>query len=129
MDKEVSVVGKNIEMDGVSGKWLDVLLVVKVGETLECEARHDGGDRLTFPGELLRKVTPYDPKDYPVLPEGFRGFNGAVAGKIVKKDPETFDLQLSDRGTGLYDARIPPASSACLRCSSHPWLGCFSKSP
>ena len=68
-----SIVGKNIEVDGVNGKWLDVLLVVKDGETLECEARHDGGSRLTFPGELLRKVAAYDPKDYPVLPEGFRG--------------------------------------------------------
>lgn len=87
-----SIIGMNIEVDGVSGKWLDVLLVVRKGETLECEARHDGGNRLTFPGELLRKVAPYDPKDYPELPEAFRGFNGAVAGKIVKKDPETFEM-------------------------------------
>ena len=87
-----SVIGKNVEVDGVNGKWLDVLLVVKEGEPLEFEARHDGGNRLTFPGELLRKVAPFDPKDYPVLPEGFRGFQGAVAGKIIKKDPETFEL-------------------------------------
>ena len=84
-----SVIGKNVEVDGVSGKWLDVLLLVKRGETLEFEARHDGGSRLTFPGELLRKVAPYDPKDYPVLPEEFRG---AVAAEIVKKDPETFEM-------------------------------------
>lgn len=87
-----SIVGKNIEVDGVSGKWLDVLLVVRPGETLECEAKHDGGPRLTFPGELLRKVAPYDPQDYPVLPEDFRGFHGAVAAKIIKKDPEMFEL-------------------------------------
>ncbi len=87
-----SIVGKYVEVDGVFGKWLDVLLLVKVGETLEFESKHDGGSRLTFPGELLRKVAPYDPGDYPVLPETFRGFNGAVAAKIVKKDPETFEM-------------------------------------
>lgn len=87
-----SLVGRNVEVDGVSGKWLDVLLVVKKGETLECEARHDGGSRLTFPGELLRKVAPFEAGDYPELPEGFRGFQGAVAGKIVKKDAELFEM-------------------------------------
>lgn len=87
-----SIVGKNVEVDGVFGKWLDVLLLVKEGETLEFESRHDRGNRLTFPGELLRKVAPYKPEDYPVLPEAFRGFNGAVAAKIVKKDPDTFEM-------------------------------------
>ena len=77
-----SLVGKNISVDGVSGKWLDALLLVKEGESLECEARHDGGEGLTFPGELLRKVGPFEPGDYPVVPEGFRGFRGAVSGKI-----------------------------------------------
>lgn len=87
-----SILGKSVEIDGVFGKWLDVLLVVKEGETLEFEARHDNGNRLTFPGELLRKAAPFKPEDYPVLPEEFRGFHGAVAAKIVKKDPETFEM-------------------------------------
>ncbi len=87
-----SLVGKNITVDGVFGKWLDVLLLVKEGETLECEARHDGGGRLTFPGEALRKVAPFKPADYPALPEGFRGFAGAVSGKIVTKNTEHFEV-------------------------------------
>ncbi len=87
-----SIVGKTIAINGVTGKWLDVLLLVKPGETLEFESRHDRGDYLTFPGELLRKVAPFDPSDYPELPEEFRGFEGAVAAKVVKKDPETFEL-------------------------------------
>jgi beta-lactamase regulating signal transducer with metallopeptidase domain len=87
-----SIVKRNVEIDGVFGKWLDVLLVIKEGETLEFEARHDGEARLTFPGELLRKVAPYKAEDYPVLPEEFRGFQGAIAATIIKKDPETFEL-------------------------------------
>lgn len=87
-----SIVKKNVEINGVFGKWLDVLLLVKKGETLEFEARHDGEARLTFPGELLRKVSPYKAEDYPVLPEGFRGFQGEIAATIIKKDVETFEL-------------------------------------
>lgn len=99
-----SIVGKTVEVGGVFGKFLDVLVVMKKGETLEFEARHDG-DRLTFPGELLRKVAPYKPEDYPVLPEGFRGFHGAVLAEIVRKDPETFELIVEvDRVTDVWKA-------------------------
>lgn len=86
-----SIVGKTVEVSGVFGKFLDVLVVARVGETLEFECKHDG-DGLVFPGELLRKVAPYDPADYPVLPESYRGFRGRVAAEILKKDPETFEL-------------------------------------
>lgn len=88
-----SIVGKTIQVSGVFGKFLDVLVVTRVGETVEFECKHDG-ERLVFPGELLRKVAPYDPADYPVLPEAFRGFRGQVAAEILKKDPETFELIL-----------------------------------
>jgi hypothetical protein len=93
-----SIVGKTVMVDGVFGKFLDVLLLVKKGETLECEARHDGGTNLTFPGEALRKVAPVKPGDYPELPEGFRGFNGFVTGKIVTKDPEMMEIMLQVEG-------------------------------
>jgi beta-lactamase regulating signal transducer with metallopeptidase domain len=86
-----SIVGKTVEVSGVFGRFLDVLVVTRAGETVEFECKHDG-ERLVFPGELLRKVAAFDPSDYPVLPEEFRGFQGSVAGTIVKKDPETFEL-------------------------------------
>lgn len=86
-----SIVGKTVEITGVFGKFLDVLVMTRTGETIEFECKHDG-DRLVFPGELLRKVAPYDPADYPVLPEEFRGFQGTVSAKILKKDAETFEL-------------------------------------
>ncbi len=87
-----SVIGKNIAVDGVSGKFLDILLLARDGDTLELAARHDGGPGLTFPGELFRKTAPFRPEDYPVLPEEFRGFNGAVSGKIVKKSSGKLEL-------------------------------------
>lgn len=86
-----SVVGKAVEVGGVSGKWLDVLVTTRRGETIEFECKHDG-DGLRFPGELLRKVAPFKQEDYPRLPEEFRGFQGAVVADIVKKDPESFEL-------------------------------------
>lgn len=86
-----SIVGKTVEIEGVFGRFLDVLVTTRPGETLEFECKHDG-DGLVFPGELLRKVAAYDADDYPVLPEGFRGFRGAAVAEIIKKDPETFEL-------------------------------------
>jgi hypothetical protein len=86
-----SLIGKTVQIGGVFGKFLDVLVVTRIGETVEFECKHDG-ERLVFPGELLRKVAPFDPADYPVLPETFRGFQGAVAGEILKKDSETMEL-------------------------------------
>ena len=99
-----SFIGKAVEVSGVFGKFLDVLVVTRIGDTLEFECKHDG-DGLVFPGELLRKVAAYDPADYPTLPEKFRGFQGKVAGKIIKKDPETFELIFEvDRVINQWDS-------------------------
>lgn len=86
-----SVVGKTVAVKGVFGKFLDVLVVARKGETLEFECKHDG-EGLAFPGELLRKAAPYDPQDYPELPEEFRGFHGSVRAVVQKKDPETLEM-------------------------------------
>lgn len=86
-----SIVGKTVEVSGVFGKFLDVLVVTRKGETVEFECKYNDG-RLVFPGELLRKVAPFKAEDYPELPEGFRGFRGALDAEIVKKDPNTFEL-------------------------------------
>lgn len=87
-----SAVGKTLRIDGVTGKWLDQLLVVRPGETLEFEAQHRGGETLTFPGEWLKKVAPFKADDHPVPPDGFRGFAGVVTGKVVRKNVESHEL-------------------------------------
>lgn len=86
-----SFVGKTVKVDGVFGKFLDVLVVTRNGETLEFECKYED-EALRFPGELLRKAAPYDPEDFPVLPEEFRGFKGAVLADVVKKDAETLEM-------------------------------------
>ncbi len=87
-----ALIGQEVEIEGIASRLLDVLLTTRKGETLEVAARHDGGNRLTFPGELFRKVGPYKAEDYPVLPDDFRGFQGVVTAEIVKKDQTMFGL-------------------------------------
>ena len=70
---------------------LDTLVVARVGDTLEFGALHDGGERLRVV-ELLRKVAPVKPGDYPELPDSFRGYRGIVVGKILKKDDHLMEL-------------------------------------
>ena len=102
-----SVVGKAVEVGGVSGKWLDVLVTTRTGETIEFECQHDG-DVLRFPGELLRKVAPYKAENYPRLPEEFRGFQGVIVADIVKKDSESFELMVKVSEV----SKVWPASKA-----------------
>jgi hypothetical protein len=99
-----SLVGKTVTVGNVTGKWLDVLLLVKKGETLEFECRHDGGEQMTFPGEMMRKVAAVKPGEYPEIPEGFRGFNGAIIATVVKKDAEMLELIVkADKLKGVWD--------------------------
>lgn len=89
-----TAVGKTFVVDGVTGKWLDQLLLLRPGETVEFEAQHRSGDTLTFPGEWLRKVPPFDAALHPVPPDEFRGFAGVVLGKVVRTNTESHDLIL-----------------------------------
>jgi len=85
------LVRKTVLVRNVTGKWIDVLVTTRIGETIEFECQHDG-DGLRFPGEMLRKVAAYKPEDYPRLPDSFRGFKGVITADILRKDPESFEL-------------------------------------
>lgn len=85
-------VGRTLTVDGVTGKWLDQLLLIKTGETVEFEAQHRGGSTLTFPGEWLRKVPAFKPADHPVPPDGFRGFSGIIRGTIEARNADHNEL-------------------------------------
>ena len=75
-------IGKAIEVAGVTGKWLDVLISMKNGDMIEFEARHVSGDDLTFIAEGPKKV------DMTGVPEGLYGFRGILVGTLVSKDIE-----------------------------------------
>ena len=49
-------VGKPLTVEGISGKFLDVLLVLEIGNRIEVEAFHVRGKTLKFPGEWLKKA-------------------------------------------------------------------------
>jgi hypothetical protein len=70
---------------------LDALVVARIGETMEFGALHDGGERLRV-GEVLRKVAPVEPGDYPALPDEFRGFTGILVGKVLEKNEHLWEL-------------------------------------
>ncbi len=91
-DNPKSAVGKTFVVDSVFGKWLDVLLILRAGDTLEFEARHLTGDSLSFLGENLRKTAPVDLANFPQPPEGFRGFHGMIVGKVLKKNDSLGDM-------------------------------------
>lgn len=109
-----SIVGKTVEIERVFGKFLDVLVTTREGETIEFECKHDG-EALLFPGELLRKVAPYQAEDYPILPEAFRGFNGSVIAEVKKKDLETMEVIITVKEiTGVWKENAAKAPESIV---------------
>ena len=41
---------------GISGRFVDTLLLLKKGDRVEVAAFHNRGTKMDFPGELLRKA-------------------------------------------------------------------------
>jgi hypothetical protein len=101
--------GKTVALDGLFGKFLDVLYTVQPGDTVQIEAKHTSGDNLKFLGEQFMKVAPIadEPKEQPdkepetaeetssagdgqdgAFPEGLKGFRGILVGTVVSTDVE-----------------------------------------
>ena len=93
-EKPRNAIGKTFAVHGVTGKWLDHLLLLKPGETMQVEVNHQRGDRFRFPGEMLEKAPPFDAKRYPIPPDEFRGFRGVVRGSVVEKFENSLELTL-----------------------------------
>ncbi len=101
-----TIVGRTVSVEKFFGKWIDVLLVVKPGDTVELETKHVRGDQLQFLGENFKKVpaisAPADKQDESkpaadksadnAFPAGLRGFRGILEGKVVRTDTEKGQL-------------------------------------
>lgn len=83
-------VGRVLALDGVFGRFLDQLLVIREGDLFEIEVKHDSGDHLKFLGEGLKKV-PGGEADWKA---SLKGFKGILGGKLVEKDTEKGTLKL-----------------------------------
>jgi hypothetical protein len=98
-----SAAGRTLKIDGVFGKFLDVLLTLKERDGVQIEVKHVRGDGLTFLGEELKKVDlpeeaatagtaetpePEPSEDGGESPAGLQGFRGILIGELVSKDVE-----------------------------------------
>ncbi len=91
-----TILGKTVKVVGVSGPWIDKLLLIKRGETLKLRSGtlHDGTLSLSPKATVLERAAPFDPETYPIPPETFRGFRGVVTGTIESKSDQGYELTL-----------------------------------
>lgn len=84
-----AAIGQTWKINGVTGKWLDTLLTLKVGDQVEVEAFHHRGDELDFVGEWLKKVDDGNASaNAGGIYEDMNGFKGVLVGKLRSKDVE-----------------------------------------
>lgn len=115
-----SAEGRTLKIEGVFGKFLDVLLLLKENDGVQIEVKHVRGDGLTFLGEGLKKVeikeqppqagrTDDRPKRDDALP-GLNGFRGILIGKLVRKDVEKGTLAFKmEKVKRIWKANKAPA--------------------
>ena len=82
------IVGNTIRVTGVSGPFLDNLLQIKRGDTLQIRSGSyiSESKTLTFGSKfhVLERTAPFKPEDFGVPPDEFRGFHGELTGKIIE---------------------------------------------
>ncbi len=82
------IVGKTVNVTGISGPLLDKLLQIKRGKTFKFRAGEYDVKSKTLTGaqkfHVLEEAAPFKAEDYGVPPQDFRGFRGLLQGKIVE---------------------------------------------
>ncbi len=91
-----TVRGKTVKVVGISGAWLDTLLLIKRGETLKFRSGTLQGTTFSLSPKatVLERAVPFDTETYPVPAESFRGFRGVVVGTITEKSEQGYELTL-----------------------------------
>lgn len=84
------IIGKTVKVTGVSGRFLDSLLLIKRGEPLKFRSGSYSAKSgsLTFGSKfhVLERTVKFDPAAFGVPPDAFRGFSGILQGEIVELD-------------------------------------------
>ncbi|MEM6776806.1 MAG: PQQ-binding-like beta-propeller repeat protein [Planctomycetota bacterium] len=82
------LVGKRVRLVGVAGPFLDNLLEIKRGETVKVRTGSYDADANTlgfgYKFQVLERTPPFQPSDFGVPPDEFRGFQGELGGKVVE---------------------------------------------
>ncbi|MCR9292435.1 MAG: hypothetical protein NXI32_06935 [bacterium] len=82
------LIGTRVKLVGVSGKYLDSLLPIKRGETIKVRTGDFNPETnvlgFGYKFHVLERTAPFQPGDFGVPPEEFRGFSGELTGKIVE---------------------------------------------
>lgn len=91
-----TIIGKTVKVVGVSGPWLDKLLLIKRGETLKVRSGTLHGEVISLSPKatVLERGVPFDPKVYPIPPKDFRGFRGILTGTITSKSAQGYELTM-----------------------------------
>ncbi|MEO1618644.1 MAG: PQQ-binding-like beta-propeller repeat protein [Planctomycetota bacterium] len=86
LNKEL--VGSRVKLVGVAGQFLDALLQIKRGETIKVRTGDYNPEKkqlgFGYKFQVLERTPPFNPSDFGVPPEEFRGFSGELTGKIVE---------------------------------------------
>ncbi|MEC7566762.1 MAG: hypothetical protein VX738_13855 [Planctomycetota bacterium] len=91
-----TIMGKTVKVVGISGIWIDKLLLMKRGDTLKLRSGTLDGTTISLSPKatVLERAAPFDRDTYPIPPESFRGFQGIVLGQIESKSDQGYDLTL-----------------------------------
>jgi hypothetical protein len=107
-------VGQTWKINGVTGKWLDTLLTLKVGDQVEVEAFHHRGEELDFVGEWLKKVEAETSANAAAGREGLKGFRGLLIAQLLAKDVEKgeVEIQIESIKTAFKKSAAPNAAGS-----------------
>lgn len=82
------LIGKRVKVTGVSGEFRDKLLLLRRGTSMKFRSGRYFPDTNSlgfgYKFHVLEATAPFDPADYGVPPDEFRGFAGVLQGEIVE---------------------------------------------
>lgn len=82
------LVGQRAKLVGVAGAFLDNLLRIKRGETIKIRTGDFNRETKVlgfgYKFQVLERTSPFNPEDFGVPPNDFRGFRGELVGKVVE---------------------------------------------